>query len=179
MQKSPLQEIAAYDQSNFARALRMVRKVRGMGVSDELRDVMQHSMAMIATGEARLYEQVQASFNWLLGTLFASNGGALIALVGRDDPVAPCPLACFAAGVVFSILMGLASTVYASKAIIPMTDVLMTMRLLVAGEATPEQLQDKMSALNAFGPYKWAMHGAGYLSLACLVIGMITFARTM
>ena len=148
-------------------------------MSNSVSEAMHHSIASIATSEARLYEQVQTSFNWVLGTLFASNGGAIVALVGRDGPVAACALACFAVGVVFSILMGIASALYASKAIMPMTDILMTMRLLVTGDATPAQLQEKMKALDAFGLHKWAMHGAGYVSLASLILGMIAFARNV
>lgn len=148
-------------------------------MSDELKQVREHSIALIATNEARLYDHVQSSFNWLLATLFTANGGALVALIGRDDLVSPCALGWFAAGVVFSILMGLASSLYASKAIIPMTNVLMTMRLLVAGEATAAQMQEKMDALNAFSVYKWGLRCAGFLSLISLVIGMLSFARTM
>lgn len=147
-------------------------------MSEKQQDVLEHSIAAMATAEARLYEQVQASFNWLLATLFTSNGGALVALIGRDDPVFPASLMCFAAGVVFSILMGMISAIYAAKAIIPMTEVLMTMRLMVAGEASVEQLQEKMTKLDAFALYKITMHGAGVLSLVSLVTGMVVFGFT-
>jgi hypothetical protein len=148
-------------------------------VEDNHRDILEHVVAVIGTSEARLYEQVNSSFNWLLGTLFAANGGAVVALISRNTLVSTQSLALFAVGVVFSILMGLANAVYAAKVIIPLNDIRMTLTLMAAGEAPPEQLQQKMASLNEFTWIKWAMYGFGVLSLALLIGGMAAFACTV
>ena len=148
-------------------------------MTEDLSKILDHAIAIMGTSEARLYEQVNASFNWLLGTLFAANGGAVVALVSRDTLPPTLPLAFFAVGVVFRVLMGLLSAVYAAKAIMPITDVRMTLTLLATGEATPAQLQEKMIALDGFGMIKWSMYGAGAFSLASLIGGMIAFSFTM
>ena len=141
-------------------------------------DVLEHVNTVMSTSEARLYDQVNSSFNWLLGTLFAANGGALVALVTRDAAVSALPLALFAGGVVCSILMGLANAVYAAKAIMPTTDIRMTLVLLAAGKASLEQLQQKMGALDGITWLKWPMYGLGVASLICLIGGMVAFACT-
>lgn len=61
-------------------------------------DVLAHVNSVMSVSEARLFEQVNTSFNWLLGTLFAANGGAVIAIVSRETLVSPLSLALFAAG---------------------------------------------------------------------------------
>lgn len=151
----------------------------GCGVPTDEKDVFDHVKSVMETSEARLYEQVNTSFHWLLGTLFAANGGAVIALVSRATPTSALPLAFFAAGVVCSILMGLANAVYAAKAIFSTTDIRMTLALLAAGKASLEQLTEKIAALNEPAWLKWPMYGFGVLSLTCLIGGMATFAGAM
>ena len=143
------------------------------------KNVFDYVKSVMETSEARLYEQVNTSFHWLLGTLFAANGGAVIALVSRATPTSALPLAFFAAGVVFSILMGLANAVYAAKAILSTTDIKMTLMLLAASEASLEELKQKIASLNEFKWLKWSMYVSGVLSLICLIGGMATFASTM
>ena len=140
-------------------------------------EVLKHVAETMGTSEARLYEQVNSSFNWVLATLFASNGGALVALVGADAKLpAGLPLGLFAAGVLFSISMGIANAVYATRAILPITDLRMTIALLAAGQAEPNDLQTKMDALNDFKWLKSWLYASGAISFGCLVGGMIAYA---
>ncbi|HTN14332.1 MAG TPA: hypothetical protein VL094_05965 [Sphingomonadaceae bacterium] len=145
-------------------------------MEDSQKDVLKHVNAVMETSEARLYDQVNTSFNWLLGTLFAANGGAIVALVSRETSISTVSLGLFAAGVICSILMGFANAAYAAKAIMPTTDIRMTLALLEAGEASIQQLEDKMKALEGITWLKWPMYGAGVLSLTFLIGGMISFA---
>src|SRR3954447_22834130 len=66
----------------------------------------------LATGEGRAYDHVAAMFRWLLATLFAAHGGALLGLLGAHSPIIPdaAALTCFATGLVLCLLMGVAST---------------------------------------------------------------------
>ena len=144
--------------------------------------VAEHVRSVLLTGEARLYDQVSASFTWVLGTLFASNGGALVAIlstVSSSNRPPAAPLGFFAVGVVFSILMGIWNAVYAAKAIIPMTDLRMTMTLIDAGHANPEELDRKMSALEGFDWIKRFLYGSGAVSFISLILGMVAFGYGM
>ena len=142
-------------------------------------DVFRHVSSVLGTSEARLYDQVNSSFSWVLGTLFTSNGGALVALLSRavDAPHSSAwPLGFFAAGVICSILLGIANAAYATKTLLPTTDLRMTLALLGAGEATLDELKVKMAALDNFKGLKSALYGSGLLSLGFLISGMFAFA---
>src|SRR3982751_4410292 len=125
--------------------------------------VLEHVSSVMEISEARLYDQISTSFNWLVATLFAANGGAVVALVSRDTLVSALPLALFAGGVVCSILMGFCNAAYAAKAIIPTTDIRMTIALISAGLVAPQQLQEKTSQLDELTWLKWPMYGSGIL----------------
>nr|NUR38127.1 hypothetical protein [Sphingomonas sp.] len=66
----------------------------------------------LQTSEARLYEHTSHMFRWLLATLFAANGGAIIALISsakKPQDLHRDALCWFAVGLVLSIGMGIAS----------------------------------------------------------------------
>src|SRR2546427_359535 len=67
----------------------------------------------LATSESRLYEHITSTFRWLLGTLFAANGGAIIAVLNAAKTDAThalySSLMWFAFGLLLSIGMGIAS----------------------------------------------------------------------
>ena len=96
-----------------------------------------HVVLVLSESEARLYEQVNSSFNWVLGTLFTANGGALVALLSQAHH-AKVPMGLFAAGVVSSIVMGIENAVFATQTLGPTYELRMTVAQLVAGEVTPE-----------------------------------------
>lgn len=147
-------------------------------MDEDLKPITEHVSSVLGDGEARLYEQVNVSFHWLLATLFAANGGALVTLLGRDVVASTLPLAFFAGGIVASILMGLANAIYATKSLLTLTDLKMTFVAFAAEQASFEELQGKIAALEGFKLMKWAMYVAGIVSLALLIGGMIAFACT-
>ena len=63
----------------------------------------------LTVAETRIYEHITETFRWLMATLFAANGGAIIALISWDDFTVSAdrvPLGCFTVGLLVSILIG-------------------------------------------------------------------------
>lgn len=73
--------------------------------------------SQLITSEARLFDHVSTTFRWLMATLFAANGGAIIAVLGSTQSANVSALGWFAAGLVLSILMGILSCIWAFRAI--------------------------------------------------------------
>jgi hypothetical protein len=137
-----------------------------------------HTASVLATSEERLYDQINSSFTWLLATLFTANGGALVALVSKDNSQLGdlrVALVFFAVGVVASISMGIWNAVYASKAILPTTDLRMTLVMLEAGHVEFEEFKEKMGALKEHRGIKFLLYASAAVSLLCLIGGMIAF----
>lgn len=56
------------------------------GPTDEdVRSIARLELSAASDLRNRLMDEHAASFRWLIATLFAANGGALIALVGLED----------------------------------------------------------------------------------------------
>lgn len=62
----------------------------------------------LTTLETRIYDHLATTFRWLTATLFAANGGAIIALMSAGQDLRPhfYALAWFACGTILSILTG-------------------------------------------------------------------------
>lgn len=68
----------------------------------------------LLTAESRIYEHVASTFRWLMATLFAANGGAILAILNSPQTCTAPPrraLEFFAFGLTMSILMGILSTI--------------------------------------------------------------------
>ena len=79
------------------------------GQEDKVLDLLR---AHLITTEGRLHDHVATTFRWLMATLFAANGGAILALFGAAQhgvTIDGAGLSWFGAGVFLSILMGLLS----------------------------------------------------------------------
>ena len=69
--------------------------------------------SILTTSETQLFDHLGTTFRWLMATLFAANGGSILALLQREAPLLNLDreaLAWFAAGMLLSILMGALST---------------------------------------------------------------------
>jgi hypothetical protein len=135
---------------------------------------------LIAT-EGRLYDQVATTFRWLMGTLFAANGGALLALLGAGREGLQgtnAALGWFGAGVLLSILMGVLSSFWGHRASVRVTTTRFKIeRALLEGvmshEAVAEVLAQKPNWRTWFPSY------VGSAAFLCLAIGMLTVARSL
>ena len=146
-------------------------------MDDGQKDLLLNVTSAMETGETRFYEQVNTTFRWLMATLWASNGGAMIALIGsRSDWGAAdkMPLAWFAVGLVSSLFMGLTNLVYAAQAMKPMSDLKNAFTVAAfTGEFDQAEIEGFQSKLMGTTKFKWPLWSFGIASLACLMIGLL------
>jgi hypothetical protein len=136
----------------------------------------------LQTSESRLYDHVSHMFRWLLATLFAANGGAILGLIGsakRSQDLHRDALCWFAAGLVLSIGMGIASAFAGLR----MTDRIHRARVeaerALAG-AEPDQ--KPIQALIDRSQVTWKRFVPTYVGVAsflCLIIGMLVIATEL
>lgn len=129
----------------------------------------------LMTSEGRLHDHVATTFRWLMATLFAANGGAILALVqttSSGGSIAPTALGWFAGGVFLSILMGLLSSFWGHRASVRVTTTRFRIeRAMLEGAMNPEILAD----ISAQKPNwkTWVPSYVGILSFACFTAGML------
>jgi hypothetical protein len=135
--------------------------------------------SQLIVSEARLFDHVSTTFRWLMATLFAANGGAIIGLLGWNGANQHGGLSAigwFAAGLVLSILMGTLSAIWAFRSISPIvTTRLLIDQWLLTGEENKLVLDD-LVARHSLTWKTWVPSYAGGASLACLIIGMLEIA---
>ena len=87
-------------------------------MDDPTREALKFARDFFAMSEARLYDQLSATFRWVLATMFTANGGAVLGLLGSDQglPGKMWAAGWFSLGVVFAILMGASSVLVSLKA---------------------------------------------------------------
>ncbi len=133
----------------------------------------------LITTEGRLYDQVATTFRWLMATLFAANGGAILAILGTEQPVlkdSNIVLAWFGAGVFLSILMGFLSSLWSHRLSVRVTTTRFKIdRAVIAGEMNKEILSE-VSAQNPNWK-TWVPSYVGLVSFLCLTVGMLNASR--
>ena len=121
----------------------------------------------LMTGEGRLFDHVNATFRWLMATLFAANGGAIIGLLGWNDVSRHggySALGWFAGGLVLSILMGTFSAVGALVAIKPIETARLAIDQALITRVLPEkEVFDGLVARNRPSWKTWVASYTGSL----------------
>lgn len=139
----------------------------------EMFKIIRHTFV---TSEARLYEHVSTTFRWLMATLFAANGGAIIALLGSTQSGNVFALGWFAVGLILSIIMGILSCIQAFRAITSIDAARWSIdQSLLTRETDIEFLNNLVARLKLTWK-TWVPSYAGGASLACLIIGMFAIA---
>jgi hypothetical protein len=130
----------------------------------------------LKTSEARLYEHVSHMFRWLLATLFAANGAAILALISSAKQTQDWhrnALCWFAAGLIFSIGMGIASAFLGLRATGSINRARVeTEKALSGAEADENAIHDLVRQSQV----TWTRFVPTYVGLAsflCLIIGML------
>ena len=137
--------------------------------------------SILTTSETQLFDHLGTTFRWLMATLFAANGGSILALLQREAPLLNLDreaLAWFAAGMLLSILMGALSTLWGHLAYVRLFNI----RLKVEQSLAEGLLNDEiLPSLEAEKPTwkTWIPSYAGVLSFACLLAGVLTIARSV
>ena len=129
----------------------------------------------LITSEGRLYDHVATTFRWLMATLFAANGGAILALLQanpKGGSIAPAALGWFAGGVFLSILMGLLSSFWGHRASVRVTATRFKIdRAILEGAMNHEILADISAQKPSWKT--WVPSYVGILSFVCFTVGML------
>lgn len=151
-----------------------------VGIGNEQRELLRGLSSDLQTAESRLFTQVESTFKWLMATLWASNGGALLATIGAQEfaqKLGLLPFVCFAVGLVLSLIMGLINLLYCSRSMLPITEL---KNLFVIGSTVgdfdPDDVQPLVDRINRSTIFKWPLWASGIGSLVLLVIGAATAA---
>jgi hypothetical protein len=148
------------------------------GQEDKVLDLLR---THLITTEGRLHDHVATTFRWLMATLFAANGGAILALFGAAQngvKASGAALSWFGAGVFLSILMGLLSSFWGHRASIRVTTTRFKIdRAFLEGTMNREILAD----ISAQKPNwkTWVPSYVGILSFLCLAAGMLSVGRAL
>jgi hypothetical protein len=133
----------------------------------------------LITAEERLYDHVATTFRWQMATLFAANGGAIVALfeaAGENRQIQTLPVMWFAIGVFLSILMGALSSLWGHRASVETTTIRFKIeRALLAGTMDPKILPEVLAQRPNWKA--WVPSYVGIVAFACLTAGMLTVAR--
>jgi hypothetical protein len=110
-----------------------------------------------------------------MATLFAANGGAIIALLGSGSPAFKAnntALGCFAGGLLLSILMGILSGIWGHRA---------SVRIIAARLKIDQSLLERAVNQQVFADLSsekptwktWVPSYTGSASFVCLVLGIM------
>jgi hypothetical protein len=136
----------------------------------------------LATSEARLYDHVASTFRWLLATLFAANGGAIIGILSGSNKSTSAfrdGLIWFAIGLLLSIGMGIASAIVSLRFIGVIQRARIEIERVLAGEESDgSSIQEMVTR----GQVTWKGFVPTYIgigSFVCLIIGMCRVAGAL
>jgi hypothetical protein len=151
-----------------------------VNIAEEDRQLLSRLSSDLQTSETRLFTQVESTFKWLMATLWASNGGAVVACLGADQfasRLGVLPFVLFAIGLVLSITMGLINLLYAYASIGPTTEM---KNIFIVGASTGEFAQAQVEPLTAkikrSMVFRLPLWSCGIGSLLLFVAGMIVSA---
>ena len=134
--------------------------------------------ALLTRSETQLFDHLGTTFRWLMATLFAANGGSILALLHGANAQLYCireALAWFAAGMLLSILMGALSTLWGQLAYVR----LYAIRLKVEQSLILDTVNDEIvpALIDEKPTWKtWVPSYAGVLSFTCLLMGILTIS---
>lgn len=137
----------------------------------------------LQVSEARLYEHISRTFQWLMATLFTANGGALISLLGdgaHDLPGRIYALVWFALGLIFSLMIGGFSILVALQTANRSSAMRVKLEgCLITEERPPES--ELLDFVNANRPNwkTWFPSYAGAVSFIFFILGLGTIAGSV
>lgn len=135
----------------------------------------------LITGEGRIFEHVATTFRWLMGSLLAVNGGAIVAMLGSDNPLInsnAAALRFFAVGLVFSVLIGSLSSIWGLRAAGRWANIRAKVdRSLLEGvvdkDIVPDMTKEKPNWKT------WVPSYAGGVSFVCFIAGVLAVAARL
>ena len=136
----------------------------------------------LISGESRLFDHVTSTFRWLMATLFAANGGALVALLdsgAHDLPGRDYALVWFALGIIASVGMGGLSTFFGMKAAIAINKMRAKLDECLITQTSPENELTSFVQQQQLTWKTWIPSYTGAASLGFFIIGLGTIAGSL
>ena len=137
----------------------------------------------LATNETRIYDHITTTFRWLMATLFAANGGAIVALLSDPSrlPGELHALGWFAGGLILSLVMGVLSAFMGHRVMRPLTNARARVHqgLITGDTKDAEQALAELVEKQKMTWKMWSPTYSGLGSLSCFIIGVVTFAGSL
>ena len=135
----------------------------------------------LVLSESRMYEHVSTTFRWLMATLFAANGGAIVALMSGSSPPpgSSAALAWFAAGTVLSLVMGITSAFSGYRAANALWNVRAQVEHGLLTDTLPKEVIEDFTTKQKRNWKTFIPSDVGLASLACFVAGIATMSRSL
>jgi hypothetical protein len=144
---------------------------------EDVRSIARFELSTILDGRNRLMDEHAASFRWLTASLFAANGGALIALVGSDDIPAYARVwagSWFTIGILFSLLTAWFNQRLVGRMIDPMTNLIAFWGGIAHGlEFDEERHSELITAVKNSTKKSWAVQACGWIAALVFLCGMV------
>jgi hypothetical protein len=121
--------------------------------------------------EGRLYDHISSMFKWLVATLFAANGGALLSMIKANG--ASCSSAWFfGIGLICSILVGMSSSLIAMLSNRDITVTRTQIQIATLNGVIDDLLRAKLSTTKKSSIWIWSPVAIGFLSFLMFTIGL-------
>lgn len=150
-------------------------------MTDQETKVLELLRTHLITAEGRSYDHVATTFRWLMATLFAANGGAILAVFGGSQQsfkTGSTALVWFGAGVFLSILMGLLSSFWGHRASVRATTTRFRIDRALLDGAMDAGILTEISAQKPNWK-TWVPSYVGITAFLCLSGGMFAIGRTL
>ena len=144
---------------------------------EDVRSIARFELSTISEARNRLIDEHAASFRWLIASLFAANGGALIAL-GSSEEIPPYAKfwACgwFTLGILFSLLTAWFNQKIIQRAIEPMSALIAFWGCVAHGlEFDAGKHNELIEKVQNSLKHTWPVRFSGWCALAMFLVGMV------
>lgn len=124
--------------------------------------------------EGRLYDHISSMFKWLVATLFAANGGALLSMTDASRDRGPsCSAWFFGIGLICSILVGMSSSLIAMLSNRDITVTRTQIQIATLNGAIDDALRAKLSTTKKPSIWIWSPVAIGLISFLMFTAGIV------
>jgi hypothetical protein len=128
----------------------------------------------LTVSEGRLYDHISSMFKWLVATLFAANGGALLSMTHTSRDGGPsCSAWFFGIGLICSIAVGMSSSLVAMLSSRDITVTRTQIQIATLNGMIDDALRTKLSTVKSASIWIWTPVAIGVFSFLMLTIGLV------
>ena len=142
-----------------------------------MRNIARFEVSTMLDARNRLMDEHAASFRWLTASLFAANGGALVALVGGDSVPVYAKLWAgiwFMLGILFSLLTAWFNQRLVQRMIDPIAQLIAFWGCVAHGmEFEEEKHAALIEAVQNSTKRAWPTQTCGWIAVVVFVFGMV------